>query len=635
MNRLIRILYVDDNPLDRELVRDALEKEQEGFLVTEASSCREFEAHLDKGGFDLVLSDFNILGFEGLQVIETVRARDPELPVVIVTGTGSEEIAVEALRSGATDYVIKSPRHIQRLPLTIHAVLERHKLQGDKARAEAAFKNLVNNAPIGIFIVQHGRFRLVNPRFLSIAGCPEAELLGRDALSLVAPEFREAVREQILKMVRGERLTPFEFQIITPDGQRRWLMESVSPTLYAGDKAVLGYCTDITEHKQMTNQFLQAQKMEAVGRLAGGVAHDFNNMLMAIMGYAEVMMQELHQDDPLYHSVAEITRAAERAASLTRQLLAFSRKQILEHRVINLNAVFSSMENMLQRLLGEDIELILALDPQVAAVKTDPGQMEQVIMNLAVNARDAMPRGGKLIIETSNVYLDEIYAQAHAEVTPGPHVRLAISDNGMGIAPEAMPYLFEPFYTTKEVGKGTGLGLSTVYGIAKQSGGHITVYSEPGGGATFKIYLPQAVEAAQAVKIAIPITLPEGSETILVVEDEDLLRGLIVRILHLYGYQTIEARNGGEAILACERHQEQIHLLLTDVVMPQMSGRELAERLCTLHPEMKVLFMSGYTVDAVIQHGIREEKTAFIQKPFRPLALASKVREVLDVPVTN
>ncbi len=497
-------------------------------------------------------------------------------------------------------------------------------------QAEESFRNLVDNAPIGIFIVQKGCFQLLNAAFPKITGYSEDELVGKDALCLVAPEFKQQVRDKTLKMVRGERTSPYEFQIITKGGKRRWIMESVSPTLYGGEKAVLGYCIDVTDHKEVADQLLQAQKMEAVGRLAGGVAHDFNNMLGVILGYTEMALIQLSEQDQLHKNLEDVRSAAERAASLTRQLLAFSRKQVLEQRVIDLNTVVTDIKGMLQRLIGEDIELRMALDPQIAAVRVDKGQMEQVIMNLAVNAKDAMPQGGKLTIETGSIYLDEIYAQKHEEVVPGPYVMLVLSDTGEGIAPEVLPHLFEPFYTTKEKGKGTGLGLSTVYGIVKQSGGNIEVYSQPGWGATFKIYLPQVAEAPQPQEIPLAAAPPKGSETVLVVEDEGMLRGLIVEVLGKYGYQVLEAPNGEEALLLGERLQDQIHLLLTDVVMPQMSGRELAGRLRTLQPGIKVLFMSGYTADAIIQHGVLEDKTSFIQKPFRLISLASKVREVLD-----
>jgi PAS domain S-box-containing protein len=631
MEPLIRILYVDDNPLDRELVRDALEQDHGDFRVTEASSRREFEARLAEGGFDLVLSDFNILGFEGLQVIKAVKASNPNLPVVIVTGTGSEEIAVEAMRSGAADYVIKSPSHIQRLPITIRAVLEKLHLQAEKARDEEAFKNLISSAPIGIFIVQDGKFKLTNPGFQKITGYGEPELLEKDSLILVAPEFQEVVREKNVLMLQGQSITPFEYQFIDKNGEKKWVMASITPTLYGGETVILGYFMDITENKQLEAQFLVAQKMEAVGQLAGGVAHDFNNLLTAILGYSEMLLLDLSANDPRRQYVTEIIHASDRASSLTRQLLAFGRRQILQPRIINLNEVISGMEKMLRRLLGEDLNLVTLLAPDLGAVKADLGQMEQVIMNLAVNARDAMARGGLLTIETENVSLDEAYAKDHMEVIPGPYVMLAVSDTGAGMSLSTQARIFEPFFTTKEAGKGTGLGLSTVHGIVKQSGGHIWVYSEPHKGTTFKVYLPQAGEKAVPLTMAAaPAASLQGQETILVVEDEEDLRLMICQALRFYGYTALEARHGNEAILICARHKGAIDLVLTDVVMPGMSGGELIERLAPLGRKIKVLFMSGYTEDTATLQGLLAGRVHFLEKPFKMTTLVQKAREVLE-----
>lgn len=378
-------------------------------------------------------------------------------------------------------------------------------------------------------------------------------------------------------------------------------------------------------------QLLQAQKLEAVGRLAGGVAHDFNNLLTAIIGYSEMGLRKLDATDPLRRNLNEIKNAGDRAAALTRQLLAFSRKQVMQPRVLDLNDVISNLEKMLCRMIGEDFELRTALHSAVGNVKADPGQVEQVIMNLVVNARDAMPTGGKLSIETANVYLDESYAREHVSVVPGPYVMLAVSDTGMGMDEKTRQHIFEPFFTTKEAGKGTGLGLSTVYGIVKQSGGNIWVYSEIGKGTTFKIYFPRVTEEAEAYRHAPGIpSIPKGSETILLVEDAELVRTLAWDVLLASGYRVLQAANADSALAICERNKHRIDLLLSDVVMPGMNGNELAQHLLTLHPEMRVLFMSGYTEDTIIHHGVLDEGINFLQKPFSPGALAVKVREVLD-----
>ncbi len=388
-----------------------------------------------------------------------------------------------------------------------------------------------------------------------------------------------------------------------------------------------------TGEEKMREQLLQAQKMEAVGRLAGGVAHDFNNMLTAVLGYCEILLGNLREEDPMHRDLSEIRKAGMRAASLTRQLLAFSRKQVLEPRVLDLNDIVRGMEKMLRRLIGEDIELKLALDGELGPVLADPGQVEQVLLNLVVNARDAMPRGGKLTLETANVDLDEAYACLRADVRPGRYAMLAVSDTGCGMGQEVLVHLFEPFFTTKEKGKGTGLGLSTVYGIVKQSEGHISVYSETGKGSTFKVYLPRVEAGAPTEeKRPEPRTL-RGSETVLLVEDDDLVREIATRVLRANGYTVIVAQGGGEALLACERHPGKIDIVVTDVVMPLMSGRELAERLSVLRPGLKVLFMSGYTSGAIADHGVLEAGVFLLHKPFTSESLPRKLREVLDAPV--
>ena len=379
-------------------------------------------------------------------------------------------------------------------------------------------------------------------------------------------------------------------------------------------------------------QLLQSQKLEAVGRLAGGISHDFNNLLTVILGYSDIMKRNLQTGDPLRRHVEEIVRASERAASLTRQLLAFSRKQVMQPKVFDLNTVVVDLEKMLRRMIGEDIELRVSLHDELGSIKADPVQLEQVIMNLVVHARDAMPKGGKLSIETSDVYLDEAYAREHVSVVPGDYVMLAISDTGCGMKEETRQHIFEPFFTTKEQGKGTGLGLSMVYGIVRQSDGNIWVYSEEGRGTTFKIYFPRVTAHAEEYKrISGALDGPGGSETILLVEDADLVRNLARQVLEGAGYRVLEAANAEAAIDLCERiNGDRIDLLLTDVIMPGMSGNEMSRVLLAKQPGMPVLYMSGYTDDAIVQHGVLEAGINFLQKPFTPGALATKVREVLD-----
>jgi PAS domain S-box-containing protein len=388
----------------------------------------------------------------------------------------------------------------------------------------------------------------------------------------------------------------------------------------------------LIEREQIQEEQLrQSQKMEAVGQLAGGVAHDFNNLLTVISGYSEMALSRLAKDDPLRRNIEQISKAGTRAAGLTRQLLAFSRRQMLQAKVLDLNSVVREMDDMLQRLIGEDVELVTLWKPNLGQIKADPGQLEQVVVNLVVNARDAIPRGGKITIETGHTYLDEVYARQHANVRPGHYVVLSVSDTGAGMDAETQKRIFDPFFTTKGVGKGTGLGLSTVYGIVKQSEGNIWVYSEVGTGTTFKIYLPRVDEVAEADELAdVAPAFVGGSETVLLVEDEDLVRNLSIEILKEAGYNVVSAANGVEGLRISKEFEGKIDLMITDVVMPQMSGRELAEHLGQLRPETRVLFMSGYTDDAIVRHGILDDNVAFIQKPFSPDLLAGKAREVLD-----
>jgi len=401
---------------------------------------------------------------------------------------------------------------------------------------------------------------------------------------------------------------------------------------------VIGTYYDITDRKRaeeekarLEEQLRQAMKMEAVGLLAGGVAHDFNNLLTVITGYSELLLQKIGKESPMHAEVEEIKRAGERAASLTQQLLAFSRRQIIEPKVVNLDSLVAEMHKMLTRLIGEDIALQATTGKSLGSVRIDPGQFQQILMNVVVNARDAMPDGGKIVIETANVDLDEGYRAVHPYITAGRFVMLSVSDTGKGMSEEVKAHIYEPFFTTKERGSGTGLGLATTYGAVKQAGGSIEVYSEVGIGTTFKIYLPRIEEeAVKPLKDDRPSGLQGGTETVLVVEDEDTLRTLCERILGGLGYRVMPARNGAEAIALAQGYGDRIDLLLTDVVMPGMNGSELATQLVLHNPEMKVLFTSGYTEDVISHHGVLAEGVSFIGKPYRPSALARKVREVLD-----
>jgi two-component system, cell cycle sensor histidine kinase and response regulator CckA len=437
-----------------------------------------------------------------------------------------------------------------------------------------------------------------------------------------------------LKRVReGEYVPPFETVRRRKHGTEIHVSVSISP-IRGRDGRIVGaslICRDVSERKRLERQIVQSQKMDAVGRLAGGVAHDFNNLLTIIDGNSELLLNRLLPSDPMRQRLSEIRRAGERAGALTRQLLAFSRQQVLEPKVLDLNSVVSDTEKMLRRLIGEDIILTSVPNPTAGRVKVDPGQLEQILMNLAVNARDAMPQGGSITIETYSVTLDEHYVQSHPDARPGVYAMLAVSDTGSGMDDATKARIFEPFFTTKGPGKGTGLGLAMVYGIVKQSGGSIDVYSELGRGTTFKIYFPQVQEPVSLGKSFRGVRMmPHGSETVLLVEDEDAVRSLACHVLRSCGYTVLEADNGERAVQLVEEHRGPIDLVLSDVVMPYLGGRQLVERLTALEPALKALFTSGYTDDAVVRHGVLATGYAFLQKPFTPTALAQKVREVWD-----
>jgi PAS domain S-box-containing protein len=484
-----------------------------------------------------------------------------------------------------------------------------------------------------------GRVNFLNPAAQELTGWRSAEAAGRgldEVFHILHEQTREAVESPVGVALREGRVVGLANHtvLVARDGTERLIEDGAAPIQderrgLAGSVLVFH---DVTGRRRLEEQFLQAQKMEAVGRLAGGVAHDFNNLLTVITGFADVVLGRLPAGDPARELVGEIAHAGQRAARLIGQLLAFSRKSVVAPQVLDLNAVVTDTEKMLGRLIGEDIELATQLQPGLGPVKADPGQVEQVIVNLAVNARDAMPQGGKLTVETRDVDLDEGYAQAHAGARPGRHVLLAVSDTGHGMAPEVRARAFEPFFTTKEPGKGTGLGLATVYGIVRQAGGHVEVYSEPGRGTTFMLYFPRAEEAAARQPNPAPGAEPRGSETVLLVEDDAAIRAVARHVLQGRGYRVLEAADAAEALRLAGEYLRRIHLLVADVVMPGVGGRELAQRLAALHPETKVLFTSGYTDDAVVRHGVREAEVAFLPKPFTPATLTQKVREVLDSP---
>ncbi len=511
-------------------------------------------------------------------------------------------------------------------------ITERKEAESALQASESKYRLLIENASEAIFIVQDGIVTFSNPAMTRFTGYSRNELASMPFLALVHPDDRPSVDERQERCLRGEEVPDVRsFRFRTKAGKELWGELNAAPIRWEGRRAILNFVRDITLQKRLESQLSAAQKMEAVGKLAGGVAHDFNNLLTVILGYCDILSARLQAGDGSHREIEAIQKAGTRARALTSQLLAFSRKQVLQPRVISVNSVVRETEAMLRRLIKEDIEIIVELNDAPWNVKADPGQIEQVLMNIAINARDAMPDGGKLTIETSNILLEEDRAAGQFSLPSGAYVVVAVSDTGVGMDKETASKIFEPFFTTKERGKGTGLGLATAYGIVKQSGGFISVYSEPGRGSTFKVYLPRTEDRTEEPRKEAPADEDlRGDKVVLVAEDDAAIRRLAVDILAQYGYTVLAADDGEEALRIAAEHRGEIALLLTDVVMPRIGGRELYERIRQLRPRIRVLYVSGYTDNAIVHHGVLDAGIAFLQKPYTPVSLARKLKEVLE-----
>jgi two-component system cell cycle sensor histidine kinase/response regulator CckA len=762
----LRILILEDVPMDAELVEYELERASIPFLSRRVDSREAFLDELDQFRPDLILSDYTLPRFDGMTALSLARERAPTIPFLIVTGSVNEETAVGCMKAGATDYLLKS--NLARIGPAIEAALERERAHAEKIQAESAlaaserrFRSLVQNssdlvtvlAPDGTItyasdsaerIVGYSPADLVGTSLLgyldgnhveqvrgllhtngksSVAGpiefslrrpdgsvvwleavgsnllsdatirgivlnardvserkradlalreseeryrdlfdnatdlvcmaAPDGSLLyvnkawqqgtgyGEDEidrmqlLDIVHPDSRGYYTEVVDRVLRGERLDHVELVFMPKAGAPITVEGNLSCTFRDGvPSAVRGIYRDVTERKRVEEQLRRAERMQAAGKLAGGVAHEVNNMMTGVIGFSEFVLRSLEPDDPRKADVEEVIKAGTRAADVTRQLLAFTRQQVLRPQMVQINAVVSEMEKMLRRSLGEDKLLELRLSPDAGEIRADRGQLEQVLINLVLNARDAMTGHGRVSIETALAVWDEVYAQRHegVEIPLGRYVLLAVSDNGCGMDDDVQERIFEPFFTTKPIGQGTGLGLSMVYGIVKQSGGFIWVYSEPGEGSVFKVYLPQAKVASEPDE---PATEPvaasgRGSETVLVIEDESVVRKLACRGLRDHGYNVVEAANGAQALRYIREHPQVVDLVISDVVMPEIGGREVGQRLATLDPDLPNLYMSGYTGEDVVQRGLLDPGAPFQQKPFTPAGLALKIRQMLD-----
>jgi PAS domain S-box-containing protein len=637
------VLNVEDDPDSRFALSHVLKTA--GFEVWEAPSGGE-ALRLAARKPDLVVLDVHLPDQDGFAVCRRLKS-DPataRTPVLMLSGEAvSSADRVHGLEGGADAYLTKpvEPGEVvaqARALVRVRQAEEAYRrMAAERNELLARLRLQIERMPIGCLVTgPDGRYTGWNPAAERIFGFTQQEALGRTPFELVVkPGTEELIRDTWRRLYAGDMSAHFTAECRAKDG-RTVLCEWYNTPLRGPDgtvESILSMVLDVTERHRLEEQVRQAQKLEAIGQLAGGVAHDFNNLLTIINGYSDLVLESLRPDDPARGLLDEIKKAGERSASLTRQLLAFSRKQVLAPRVLDLNAVILDTEKMLQRVIGEDVRLTTDLHPRLGGVKADAGQLQQVLLNLAVNARDAMPRGGRLTIVTRAVTLDEGAAHARPGVRPGPYALLEVADTGCGMVPEVRAHIFEPFFTTKGPGKGTGLGLAVVHGIVQQAGGHIEVSSEPGAGTAVAIYLPLVGQPARSGKsFAGPPPAPRGSETVLLVEDDGAVRALARHVLLGAGYAVLEAGNGEEALRVGAEHRGAIHLLVTDVVMPDMGGRQLAERLLGLRPEMRVLYVSGYTDDAVVRHGVLEDEVHFLPKPFLPDALAHKVREVLDAP---
>lgn len=641
MDNETKILMLEDLITDAQLIQRELRDASIKFVSERVESKEAFLNAINTFQPDIVLSDYSLPQFSGIEALRLLKEKAADVPFILITGSLTEEVAVECMKEGAHDYILKSS--LKRLPSAVRNALAKRKTEQEKVKAEELYRLIAENTTDLICLLDtKGKYAYVSPSYRELLGYAPEDLMGRSFFSLIHPDEREEARRRFVESRDGKKAGNLQWRLKHIDGTWKFF-DAVENWIYDLDdrpQRAIVVSRDLTERKvaekalrDSEEQLRQAQKLEAIGQLAGGVAHDFNNLLTVITGYSDLLLKRIAEGDSNRSRVEEIKLAAERASSLTRQLLAFSRKQVLQPKLFDLNTLVSDMGKMLQRLIGEHIELTTALTKDAIQINADPGQIEQVLMNLVVNARDAMPDGGRITIETAHIQIDQTYASSHLAVHPGPYVMLAVSDTGFGIDPETRKHIFEPFFTTKEQGKGTGLGLSTVYGIVKQSGGNIWIYSEPGQGTTFKVYLPKVGDEANLTRAHIePAITLRGTETILLVEDERQIRELAHEFLSESGYKVLACSNGNEALHVIDDYPDEVHLVVTDVVMPQMSGRELAERITATSPGTKVLFMSGYTNDAIVRHGVLNPGTWFIQKPFTPDALGQKVRQVLAAP---
>jgi two-component system, cell cycle sensor histidine kinase and response regulator CckA len=639
MVKTIHLLIIEDMEDDAHLILRELRKGgfEPAFKIVDTKE--DMAGALNAQAWDIIISDYSLPRFNGLEALRLAKNYDPDIPFILISGTIGEDIAVAAMKAGAHDYLMKDNlnRLIPAVKRELHDAQVRkahRKSVSDLKDSKNMLQSIIDNAAAVIYLKDvQGKYILINKQYETLFHINNNQIKGKNDYDIFPEEVADVLRNNDCIVVDSNSAMEFE-EVIPHDGDPHIYISVKFPLCDDSGvpTCVCSICTDITERKKLEAQFQQAQKMEAIGTLTGGIAHDFNNLLSVIIGNAELLEEQIQRWHFKTEYLNEIKSAGQRATNLVHQLLAFSRKQIIKPKPINFNIILKDLEMMLGRIIGEDILFKIYPATGLWPVNIDPGQVEQVIMNLAVNARDAMPSGGNLDIITKNVELEAGHFHDHdVENVPGPYVMVTVSDTGIGMDAETRKRAFEPFYTTKEIGRGTGLGLSTVYGIIKQNSGYVWAYSEPGHGTSIKIYLPKGKEdttECQRTKTAKGSF--EGSETILVVEDDNALRKLSRTIFERYGYKVLDAKSGGEALRIVREYEGEIQLVLTDVVMPEMNGAELVNHLIRLKPDLKFIYMSGYSQNTISSRGLPNSNFDLIEKPFSTEALVAKVRKVLD-----
>ncbi len=631
----IRILFVEDLSTDVEMARRVLKKEAISFTDRVVDTEPGFRNALDEFRPDLIISDYSMPTFDGMQALTITRNQGDRIPFIVLTGSMNEETAVACMKAGADDYVIKEK--IKRLPFAVREVLDKVKVQREKEHLEEERARLMSAVEQAgeMFIVTDifGSILYVNPAFEEVTGYCREEVIGKNPRILKSGVQGPDFYRQMWETLKQGRIWRGRLVNRRKDGTHYTEDAVISPVRDASGRIVhySAVKRDISDHLKSSEMLQQAQKMESVGRLAGGVAHDYNNMLSVILGYTELAMERVTPEDPIYEDLQEILNAARRSADITRQLLAFARKQSVAPVTLDINDTVEGMLRMLRRLIGEDIDLVWLPSAGIWPVRMDPTQLDQILANLCVNARDAIDGVGNLTIETRNATFDREFCEAHAGYLEGDYVLLTVSDDGRGMDRETLIHVFEPFFTTKNMGEGTGLGLAMVYGVVKQNNGFIQVYSEVGDGTSFRIYLPRHKgDVVSVTQVNPDDDIPGGrGETVLLVEDEPSIRRVAQLILEKLGYRVTIAETPGEALHLAVSRPQNFDLLMTDVVMPEMNGRTLADQIQQACPGTRTLFMSGYTSNTIAQHGVLEEGMNFIQKPFTKKALAVAVRKAL------